>query len=84
MALILAEPGALHAAASAQVLAGAGWRVAIVPDAARLPAAWQELFRGSGATGGTPVRVPAVPVGTVPLTTEPTGASAGSSEGKRG
>ena len=46
----------------AQIMAAAGWRVAIVPDAARLAAAWQELhqagggpmaFAGAGgATGG--------------------------------
>lgn len=49
MALFLAEPGAPDVTASAQVLAGAGWRVAVVPDAARLAAAWQELFRGPSA-----------------------------------
>jgi uncharacterized protein (DUF58 family) len=48
VALILAEEG--HGAQAAQVLAGAGWRVAVVPDAVRLAAAWQELFRG-GASG---------------------------------
>jgi uncharacterized protein (DUF58 family) len=30
----------------ARVLAAAGWRVAVVPDAARLAPAWQELHRG--------------------------------------
>jgi hypothetical protein len=35
------------------VLAAAGWRVAVVPDAARLAAAWQELYRASpGGTAG--------------------------------
>ena len=38
--------------ASAQILTAAGWRVAVVPDAARLTAAWQQLFRGAGAAGG--------------------------------
>ncbi|HVT69556.1 MAG TPA: DUF58 domain-containing protein, partial [Trebonia sp.] len=52
VALLLAENGA--APAAAQVLAGAGWRVAIVPDAARLPAAWQELYRGQAT--GAPMR----------------------------
>ena len=46
VALLLAESGAFHATASAQVLAGAGWQVKVVPDAARLAAAWQELYRG--------------------------------------
>ncbi len=41
--------------ASAQVLAAAGWRVAVVPDAARLAAAWQELYR-PGATRRWPAR----------------------------
>jgi uncharacterized protein (DUF58 family) len=37
-------------AASAQALIGAGWRVAVVPDAAHLATAWQELHRsGPGA-----------------------------------
>jgi uncharacterized protein (DUF58 family) len=31
--------------ASARALTVAGWRVAVVPDAARLPSAWQELHR---------------------------------------
>ncbi|HLH81642.1 MAG TPA: DUF58 domain-containing protein [Trebonia sp.] len=35
--------------AAAEILAGAGWRVAAVPDAARLAAAWQELHRGGAA-----------------------------------
>ena len=34
---------------------GAGWRVAVVPDAARLPVAWQELNR-AGAPAGRQVR----------------------------
>jgi len=52
LALILAEPD--RGAASAQVLAGAGWRVAVAPDAARLPAAWQKLFQaGAAAAFGT-------------------------------
>jgi hypothetical protein len=52
VALILAEEG--HGAQAAQVLAGAGWRVAVVPDAVRLAAAWQELFRGgAGGLAGT-------------------------------
>jgi uncharacterized protein (DUF58 family) len=43
MALILTEEG--RGAAAAQALAGAGWRVAVVPDAPRLAAAWQDLYR---------------------------------------
>jgi len=51
LALLLAEDRASAAAATAaQVLTGAGWRVAIVSDAARLPLAWQEVHR-SGARG---------------------------------
>jgi uncharacterized protein (DUF58 family) len=34
------------AAAATEVLTAAGWRVAAVPDAARLPGAWQELHQG--------------------------------------
>jgi uncharacterized protein (DUF58 family) len=59
VALFLADPGSAHVTASAQVLAGFGWRVAVVPDAARLPAAWQELYRASGAA---PAAVSAEPV----------------------
>lgn len=36
-------------AACAQIMAGAGWRVAIVPDAARLAAAWHELHQPGAA-----------------------------------
>jgi uncharacterized protein (DUF58 family) len=51
VALILAEGG--RGAESAQVLAGAGWRVAVVPDPASLAPAWQELYRaGAQGTGG--------------------------------
>jgi uncharacterized protein (DUF58 family) len=49
VALLLAENGhGGDVTASAQVLAGVGWRVAVVPDAARLAPAWQELYRGGG------------------------------------
>jgi uncharacterized protein (DUF58 family) len=54
IALLLAEnftggPGAASGLTpGAQVLAAAGWRVAVVPDAARLAPAWQELHRGGG------------------------------------
>jgi uncharacterized protein (DUF58 family) len=44
LALLLAPA----APAYAEVLAGAGWRVVTVADAARLPAAWQELHQGGG------------------------------------
>jgi uncharacterized protein (DUF58 family) len=48
MALLLAEnPEGAGVLASAQLLAGAGWRVAIAGDAARLAAAWQELHQAS-------------------------------------
>ena len=40
-------------AACAQTLIGAGWRVATVPDAARLAPAWQELHQGGAAMAGT-------------------------------
>jgi uncharacterized protein (DUF58 family) len=65
MVLLLAEAGA-DVTASAQLLAGAGWRVAIVPDAARLPVAWQELNRG-------------LPPGVIAGGTEPRAASAAGS-----
>jgi uncharacterized protein (DUF58 family) len=54
LALILVEEGSgATATTAAQVLIGAGWRVAIVPDAARLPLAWQELHRaGAGRREG--------------------------------
>ncbi len=42
-----------QAAACAQTLIGAGWRVATVPDAARLAPAWQELHQGGAAMAGT-------------------------------
>jgi hypothetical protein len=51
LALILAEDERA-VAASARTLTGAGWRVAVVTDAARLPAAWDELHRGV-IRGGT-------------------------------
>jgi uncharacterized protein (DUF58 family) len=53
LALILAEDewDGRGAAASAQALIGAGWRVAIVPDAAHLATAWQELHRHGAAAG---------------------------------
>jgi hypothetical protein len=54
VALLLAESGAANVTSSAQVLTGAGWRVAVVPDAARLAAAWQELYRGSAPAAGAP------------------------------
>jgi uncharacterized protein (DUF58 family) len=42
--------GAGRATECAQILIGAGWRVATVPDAARLPAAWQQLHEPGTAT----------------------------------
>jgi hypothetical protein len=50
LALILSEDER-SVAASAQALTAAGWRVAVVTDAARLPAAWQELHRGLAGGG---------------------------------
>jgi hypothetical protein len=47
VALILAEPG--RGTDAAQVLAVAGWRVAVAGDGPRLAAAWQELYRGGAA-----------------------------------
>jgi uncharacterized protein (DUF58 family) len=50
LALLLIEEGARDIAGiAAHVLIGAGWQVAIVPDAARLPVAWQELHRAGGS-----------------------------------
>src|SRR5262249_29557358 len=46
LALLLDQDGsevAGRATKCAQILTGAGWRVSTVPDAARLPAAWQQL-----------------------------------------
>ena len=73
VALLLAESGAVHMTASAQVLAGAGWRVKVVPDAARLAAAWQELYRRDTGAAGVPAGPQAGPV---------TGAVTGTSAGE--
>jgi uncharacterized protein (DUF58 family) len=54
VALFLAEPGARDAPASAQVLAAAGWQVALVPDEARLATAWQQLYQGAPGIAGAP------------------------------
>jgi uncharacterized protein (DUF58 family) len=50
VALIVAEEG--RGTEPARVLAAAGWRVAIVPDATRLVAEWQKL-QGAGAGGAS-------------------------------
>ena len=50
LALILSQDQR-GAAVSARTLTAAGWRVAVVPDAARLPMAWQELHRGGARAG---------------------------------
>jgi uncharacterized protein (DUF58 family) len=56
LALLLDPDGsdsADRATECAQILTGAGWRVATVPDAARLPAAWQQLHApGTAALAG--------------------------------
>jgi hypothetical protein len=52
VALFLAESGTRNVTASAQVLTEAGWRVKVVPDAARLAAAWQELYRAGDPSAG--------------------------------
>jgi hypothetical protein len=54
MALLLTEGGAANVTASAQVLAGAGWKVKVVSDAAQLAVAWQELYRASASSAGAP------------------------------
>jgi hypothetical protein len=72
LALILSEDERA-AAASARALTGAGWRVAVVTEPARLPAAWQELHRGV-LRGGSTVAGATVPGATVPSTTVPGGA----------
>ena len=51
LALILSEDERV-VAPSARALTAAGWRVAVVTDAARLPGAWQELHRGLGRGAG--------------------------------
>jgi uncharacterized protein (DUF58 family) len=53
LALILSEDKS--GVEAARVLAVAGWRVAVVSDAVRLAAAWQELNRGSGQDAPGPV-----------------------------
>jgi uncharacterized protein (DUF58 family) len=59
LALLLDPDGsdwAGRTAACTQILVGAGWRVATVPDAARLPAAWQKLHApGTAALAGVAV-----------------------------
>jgi len=57
LALLLSEDERA-AAVSARALIAAGWRVAVVPDVARLPSAWQELHR-SGAGRGADARAAA-------------------------
>ena len=62
LALLVAPDGSDwsgRTASCSQILIGAGWRVATVPDAARLPAAWQQLHEpgtvplaGVAAAGG--------------------------------
>ena len=56
LALLLVPDGsdwAGQAAECARILIGAGWRVATGPDAARLPAAWQQLHEpGTAALAG--------------------------------
>jgi uncharacterized protein (DUF58 family) len=52
LALLLAPADRVwdeRVAATTQLLVGAGWRVATVPDGARLAAAWQELHQPGGA-----------------------------------
>jgi len=52
LALLILPPDrswAARGAACGQIMTGAGWRVATVPDGARLPAAWQELHQASAA-----------------------------------
>ena len=78
VALLLAESGAANVTSSAQVLAGAGWRVAVVPDAARLAAAWQELYRPGAPSAAGPPPVPAADVASA----APNGAAAGAATGE--
>jgi uncharacterized protein (DUF58 family) len=78
VALLLAEAGSANVMSSAQVLAGAGWRVAVVPDAARLAAAWQELYRAGAPSAGAPsVWAPAVEAPPDDSPVAPAGAPAG-------
>jgi len=71
VALLFAEDGASNVRASGQVLASAGWRVAVVPDAARLAAAWQELYRAADPSAVAPAGVRgAALTGEVPSTGE--------------
>jgi hypothetical protein len=69
VALLLTEAGGFGGAAGtgtvkltpgAQVLVAAGWRVAVVPDAARLATAWQELHRAGGQGLASPDTASAV------------------------
>jgi uncharacterized protein (DUF58 family) len=46
------RPAAMPAHAAAEILSGAGWQVAAVPDGARLAAAWRDLHRAGSGRGG--------------------------------
>jgi len=80
LALILSQDQR-GAAVSARTLTGAGWRVAVVPDAARLPIAWQELHRG-GATRGPGVAAAAGPAGATAASAGAPPAAANGSAGR--
>ena len=84
LALLLTEEGARAAAsAAAQVFAGAGWRVAIVADASRLPVAWQELHRG-GTRGRGGARGDGFGYGVTDVAGVPAGAAAEAAAGAGG
>jgi hypothetical protein len=79
VALLLAESGAVHVTASAQVLMEAGWRVKVVPDAVRLATAWQELYRGTAAPAASASTNSAAITSSAAGSNADTGAAAGTS-----
>src|SRR6202012_1375306 len=84
VALFLAESGAVNVTSSAQVLAGAGWRVAVVPDAARLAAAGQGPYRGGATSAGAPSVWAADPAAPADFSPAPAPASAPTGEASHG
>jgi len=73
------------AAITARTLTAAGWRVAVVPDAARLPIAWQELHRGGSSPGvGAMAGPAAAAVSPADATAGPAGPAPATANGSAG